>query len=98
MKSKDIILIIDQINYLPATLLCTTCNWTTKYYTSRKVKSNSKVNSCCEVNVRAVMAMKDIGCGHTALEKLCGFLNLPEHPVELQSVTYRRTLLMHTII
>ena len=89
---------IDQINYLPVTLLCTTCNWTTKYYTSRKVKSNSKVNSCCEVNVRAVMAMKDVGCGHAALEKLCGFLNLPEHPMELQSVTYRRALLMHTII
>ena len=50
------------------------------------------------MNVRAVMAMKDVGCGHAALEKLCGFLNLPEHPMELQSVTYRRALLMHTII
>ena len=61
-------------------LLCTTSNWTTKYYTSRKVKSNSKVSSCYEVNVRAVMAMRKIGRGHTALEKLCGFFNLPEPP------------------
>ena len=26
------------------------------------------------------MAMREIGRGHTALEKLCGFLNLPEPP------------------
>ena len=61
-------------------LLCTTCNWTAKYYASRKVRRNSKVSSCYEVNVRAVMATGEIGRSHTALEKLCGFLNLPEHP------------------
>ena len=81
-QSKNIILNIDQTKKkglsLPVTLLCTTCNWTTKYYTSRKVESNSKVNSCYEVNVRAVTAMREIDCSHTALEKLIGFLNLPE--------------------
>ena len=32
------------------------------------------------MNVRAGMAMREIGRGHTALEKLCGFLILPEPP------------------
>ena len=83
-QSTNIILNIDQTKKkglsLPVTLLCTTCNWTTKYYTSRKVGSNSKVNSCYEVNGRAVMTVRKNCCGHTALEKLCGFLNLPEPP------------------
>ena len=74
-QSTNIILNIDQtmkkgLN-LPITLLCTTCNWTTKYYTSGKVKGNTKVNSCYEVNVRAVMAIRKIGRGHIGLEKLC---------------------------
>ena len=30
------------------------------------------------MHLRAVMAMREIGRGHTALEKLCEFLNLPE--------------------
>ena len=34
------------------------------------------------MNVRAVMAMREIGRCHTALEKLCEFLNLPEPPHE----------------
>ena len=74
-QSTNIILNIDQtmkkgLN-LPITLLCTTFNWTTKYYTSGKVKGNPKVNSCYEINVRPVMAIRKIGRGHIALEKLC---------------------------
>ena len=76
-QSTNIIVNIDQTkkkgSSLPVTLLCTTCNWTTKYYTCSKVKSNSKVSSCYKVNVRAVMAMRKIGLGHAALEKVCGF-------------------------
>ena len=34
------------------------------------------------MNVRAVMAIREIGRSHTALEKLCEFLNLPEPPHE----------------
>ena len=51
---------------LPVMLLCTKCNWTAKYYTSRKVKSNSKVNSCYGMNVGAAVAMKGIDRGCTA--------------------------------
>lgn len=35
-------------------LSCNTCKWTTNYYTSWKVKNNSKVQSCYEVNILAV--------------------------------------------
>ena len=72
-QSTNIIVNIDQTkkkgSSLPVTLSFTTCNWTAKYYTCSKVKSNS----CYKVNVRAVMAMRKIGRGHAALEKLCGF-------------------------
>ena len=93
-QSTKIIANIDPTNKkglsLPISLSCSMCKWSTIYYTSRKIENHSKVKSCYEVNVRAVMAMREIGRGHTALEKLCGFLNL-------QSMTYRKTLLMHTI-
>ena len=55
------------LNHQPVvTVLCTTCNWTTKYYTSRKVKSDSKANAYYEMKVRAVMTITEIERNHTA--------------------------------
>ena len=83
-QSTNIIVNIDPTKKkglsLPISLSCSMCKWSTIYYTSTKIENHSKVKSCYEVNVRAVMAMREIGSGHTALEKLCGFLNLPEPP------------------
>ena len=45
------------------------CKWSTIYYTSRKIENHSKVKSCYEVNVRAVMAMREIGRGHNSIRK-----------------------------
>ena len=65
---------------LPVPRFCTMYKWTTNYYSSRKIKNNSKEKLCYEVNVRAAMAMREIGRGHAALEKLFGLLSLPEPP------------------
>ena len=43
------------------------------------------------------MAMREVGRGNAALEKVYGFLNLlePPHPATVE--TKRKTLMMHTI-
>lgn len=43
---------------------------------SRQVSNNTCGASPFEINNRAVLAMREIGKGLTALEKLCGYMNL----------------------
>ena len=50
------------------------------------------------MNIRAVLAIRKISRGQTTLEKLCGILDLPEPRHATTVLTYRRTLLMHTIM
>ena len=64
-------------------LSCAECLWNTKFYTSKKVSSQTCENFF-DINLCSVIATRDIGKGH-GLEKLCGFLNLP-HP--LQKATF----------
>ena len=35
-----------------------------------------------DINTRAVYGMRTVGCGHCALEKLCGYLNMPKPMTE----------------
>ncbi|MBY0580841.1 MAG: hypothetical protein K2P53_04080 [Rickettsiales bacterium] len=65
-------------------LCCSECLWKTKFYTSKKVSTKASEKSF-DINLRSVIAMREIGKGHSALEKLCGFLNLPP---PLQKATF----------
>ena len=57
--------------------ICQNCSeWTKEIYTSKELKNNSKGKSSCDINVRLVLAMREIARGYSALEKLCGYLNL----------------------
>ena len=42
------------------------------------MKNNAKGVKSFEVNYRSVLAMHEIGKGHTALSTLCGYMNIPE--------------------
>ncbi|XP_065678497.1 uncharacterized protein LOC136093423 [Hydra vulgaris] len=79
-ESKSININIDHKNKkgLSSLLLlsCTKCSWKTKFYTSKKVASKTSEKSF-DINLRSVVGMREIGKGLSALEKLCGFLNLP---------------------
>ena len=56
---------------------CQNCSeWTKEIYTSKELKNNSKGKSPFDINVRSVLAIREIGRGYSALEKLCGYLNL----------------------
>ena len=55
------------------------CGYSRHFYSSQKVdnKNISSGNKPFEINIRAVYGMRSIGGGHAALEKFCGFLNMP---------------------
>ena len=45
-------------------------------YTSKKVENEGKGKAPFDINIRSVIAMREIGRGYSSLEKFCGFLNL----------------------
>ena len=55
---------------------CLSCKWKKSFYTSKEINSDSRGQSPSEVNLRAVIAMRKIGKGHTALNAFCGFMNI----------------------
>lgn len=77
---KRLHLTIDTVNKkglsLPIKLSCCCCDWNhTVYSSSRLDKSDDK--SRFEVNLRSVMAFREIGKGLTALESFCSVMNMP---------------------
>ena len=65
---------------------CTKCDWCTTFSTSEEVKKNNINNEdttkspgrhAFDINIRLVIVMREIGRGYTALQTLCGFLNIP---------------------
>ena len=54
-----------------------TCDWQGSFCTSKKLKS-TKGRPPFEVNVRTVVAFREICKGHTAIKKYCGFMNMPK--------------------
>ena len=60
-------------------LKCTICLSSCRFYSSETVESESKgkvVIKQFDVNIRAVCGMRALGGGHSAVEKLCGYLNM----------------------
>ncbi|XP_065680580.1 uncharacterized protein LOC136094527 [Hydra vulgaris] len=54
-------------------LECISCDWSYNFYSSPAIK-NKHIQ---EVNVRAVMSFREIGCGHEALKTFAGCMNMP---------------------
>lgn len=65
---------------IPLNLSCTlpTCMWEKTFFTSKKIEKNDFVgDKTYEINCRSIIAMREIGKGHSALSTFCGFMNLP---------------------
>ena len=57
-------------------LQCSQCEWSTSYYTRKELPSSKRGRKKFDINVRTVAAFREIGKGHTAIETVCGFLNM----------------------
>ena len=62
---------------VPMKFNCTDCGWFQTFYTSEECKRQTCGRAPFDINARSVIAMREIGKGHSALEKLCGYLNMP---------------------
>ena len=59
-------------------LSCTICDWTRDFFTSKNIeKPNHSYKFPFEVNVRVVIAFKEIVKGYSGLEIVCGLMNMP---------------------
>ena len=54
-------------------LLCTTCKWTCKWV----CKGSKEVRKCYYVNIRSVIALREIDKGYISLKTFCGLRNMP---------------------
>ena len=68
-------------------LYCTKCDWNTSFATSKEVEKSmggeikspgpGSGRNPYDINIRSVIAMREVGRGHTALKTLCGLMNIP---------------------
>ena len=76
-------------------LECVSCDWSPhEFYTSPEIK-NACVpgKSMHEVNVRAVMGFREIGCGHQLMKTFAGVMNMPQ-PMNFKSYNNINSLLL----
>ena len=61
------------------------CDWSQSFYTSKRLNQTPGCdNQSFEMNNRAIIAMIEIGRGHTALKIFCDFMNMPP-PILIKS-------------
>ena len=55
---------------------CTDCSWSYSFYTSKKVSKASAGKNPFDVNMRAIIALRENGKGYAGLESVCECMNL----------------------
>ena len=53
------------------------CGWYKSVYTSKEINKGKQGRKAFDVNIRSVVAFREIGKGHAAIETLCGYMNMP---------------------
>ena len=71
-------------------LKCSSCEWTTEFFTSKLTKN------FYEVNRRMVYAMRSIGCGRAKARRFCGLMNMPPPPRPTPYALHNKGLLQST--
>ena len=62
------------------------CDWSQSFYISKRLNQTPGCdNQSFEMNNRAIIAMIEIGRGHTALKTFCDFMNMPP-PIHIKSL------------
>ena len=54
------------------------CDWTRSFCTSTNLPKDTRGRPAFDVNVRSLLASREIGKGHTTMSKFCGFMNMPK--------------------
>ena len=65
------------------------CRWEKSFYTSETVKNSGWGATPFDINLRAIMAFREIGKCHAAMNTLCGHMNMPPPMAE---ITFNETV------
>ena len=76
-------------NFIKISCCSISCRWNRSFYTSDKVKRDGRGADPFDINLRAIMAFREIGKGHSGLETFCGYMNMPPPMAE---TTYNETV------
>ena len=58
-------------------ILCSHCETTKKEYLCQRIGKSKSVTEGFDINARAVLAFRGIGCGLSAIRQWCGIMNMP---------------------
>lgn len=58
-------------------VFCTSCDWKKQLFSSPQVVDGKKGNNRHEVNLRTVMAFREIGKGYASIVQFCSVMNMP---------------------
>ena len=53
------------------------CGWYKSVYVSKEISRVKQGRKAFDVNMRSVVAFREIGKGHAAMETLCGYMKMP---------------------
>ena len=54
------------------------CNWSSELYSSRVIEQNNTPGrNPFDINIITIIAFREIGKSYSALETLCGIMNMP---------------------
>ena len=53
------------------------CGWKKTMLTSSEIKKESRGRKTFDINTTTVVAFREIGRGHSAMETFCGYMNMP---------------------
>ena len=61
-------------------LVCTSsyCDYENTFATNKLLKKDTSGRPAFDVNLRSIVAFREIGKGHSAMTKFCGFMNMPK--------------------
>ena len=65
------------------------CRWEKSFYTSERVKNSGRGAKPFDINLRTIMAFREIGRGHAAMNTFCGYMNMPPPMAE---ITFNETV------
>ena len=68
---------------------CISCHWEKTFSSSKELKQSTPGRKHYDVNVRSAIAFREIGRGHSAIEKFCGIMNIPS---AMNKFSYENTL------
>ena len=53
------------------------CRWYKLFYSSKEVERDGRGSNPSDINIRTILACREIGKGHAGINTLCGYMNMP---------------------